>query len=114
MMVDILVPLGALTIVLLLVAQVRSLIEQAMLNRTIRKAMEIDPASVPVLADKLGARQVPDALLGWITLFAGVGLGVAALFAEVDERGEIIQVAVIAVAIGAGILAFARWAGRRP
>lgn len=63
-MVNLILPIGVLAMLLLLVAQVRRLIEMAMLNRTIRRAMELNPENVPVLVEKLELPRTPDALVG--------------------------------------------------
>lgn len=112
-MVEIVLPIAVLAMLLVFVAQIRRLISHAILNRTIRKALELDPASARLLIDKLEPRaRWPDGLVGWIILVASVALGAVGLFAAADERHDMVQVAVIGMAIGAGFLLYAWWVER--
>jgi len=112
-MLDAVVPLGTLAIILMFVAQVRRLISHAILNRTIRKALEIDPSSARLLIEKLNPRpRWPDALAGWIMVVAGLALAAAAIFAAAPERTGALQLAAISVVVGGGILFYAWWVER--
>lgn len=114
MLMDIFVPLGAFSMMTVSIALVCRLIATASLNKTIREALRSDPGSVPVLADKLEARQPwADALLGWIFLaFAAtiVGLG---LFEAPDQRRQILEAAVVPLVIGITILVYVHFAAKK-
>lgn len=101
------VPLGLFAMITVSVALLTRLIATGMLNRTIREALRSDPGSVPLLANRLEARQPwADALLGWIFLaFAAAIVGLA-LFEANEERNEMLQAAVIPVVIGITILIY--------
>ena len=112
-MLDAVIPLGTLALMLVFVAQVRRLISHAILNRTIRKALELDPSSARLLIEKLDPRsRWPDALAGWIMVVAGLALGLTAIFSSATERTKGLQLAVISAVIGAGILLYAWWVER--
>ena len=112
-MVDAVIPLGVLAIMLMVVAQVRRLLSHAILNRTIRKALEVDPPSARLLIEKLDPRpRWPDGLAGWIMVVAGLALGAAAIFTSAMERTEALQLASISVVVGGGILLYAWWMER--
>lgn len=112
-MVDAVLPLGVLALMLMFVAQVRRLLSHAILNRTIRKALEVDPPSARLLIAKIDPRpRWPDALAGWIMVVAGLALGAAAIFATPTERTEAVQFAAISVVVGGGILLYAWWVER--
>lgn len=114
MSVEIFVPLGLFAMITISVALLCRLLATASLNKTIREALRSDPGSVPVLAEKLEARQPwADALLGWIFLaFAAAIVGLS-LFEDAYERREMLQAAVIPVVIGVTILVYVQIAGRR-
>jgi hypothetical protein len=106
-MLEVILPVSVLALMLMFVDQVRRLIAHAILNSTIRKAMDKDPASVPLLVGKLEPRRrAPDGLAGVIMLLGGIALGVAGLFEDADERLATFQIASIAVVLGAGVLAY--------
>lgn len=112
-MLDAVTPLGVLAIMLMFVVQVRRLFAHAILNRTIRKALEIDPSSARLLIDKLDPRpRWPDALAGWIMVVAGFAFGTAGLFSTATERTDALQLSAISVVIGSGILSYAWWVER--
>lgn len=112
-MVEIVIPIAVLAMLLLFVAQIRRLISHAILNRTIRKALELDPASAHLLIEKLEPRpRLPDGLVGWIILVGSVALAMAGLFEAAGGRQDMFQVAAIGTAIGAGILIYAWWVER--
>lgn len=112
-MLDAVIPLGVLALMLMFVAQVRRLLSHAILNRTIRKALEVDPPSAHLLIEKIDPRpRWPDALAGWIMVVAGLALGAVAIFAAATERAEALQFAAISVVVGGGILFYAWWVER--
>jgi hypothetical protein len=114
MQMEIFVPLGAFAMITISVALVCRLIATASLNRTLREALRSDPGSVPVLADKLEARQPwADALLGWIFLAFAAALVGLALFEDPVDRREMLQAAVIPVVIGITVLVYVSFAARR-
>jgi len=108
------VPLGLFAMITISMALLCRLFATASLNKTIREALRSDPGSVPVLAEKLEARQPwADALLGWIFLaFAAAIVGLS-LFEDAYERREMLQAAVIPVVIGVTILVYVAPARRR-
>jgi hypothetical protein len=113
-MVGVVVPVAVLWVLLLFVAQVRRLIAHAILNKTIRKALEVDPTSARLLIEKLEPRpRYADALSGWIMIVGGIALALASLFGSVGERSSILQVAIVAGVIGGGIIAYAWWVERQ-
>jgi len=112
-MLEVVLPLAVLGILLLFVDQIRRLISHAILNRTIRRAMETDPASARLLIAKLEPRhRWPDALAGWIILLAGTALAVAAAFEDGTARAETFQVAAVAIVLGVGILGYSWFVNR--
>ena len=111
---EILVPLGLFVLIAISVSLVTRLIATGMLNRTIREALRTDPGSVPLLVQKLEARQPwADALLGWIFLAFAVGMVLLSLFEEADDRQRIWQGAVVPVVIGVTVLVYVHLARRR-
>ena len=97
----------------LIADQIRRLFGQAMVNRTIRVALEKDTASVPLLIEKLESRgPVTIAVTG--ATFVVLGLIVAvltALDAEVVEDGW--TAAAVSAGVGAALLAFDFWNRKR-
>jgi hypothetical protein len=109
------VPLGLFFMITVSVALLTRLIATGMLNKTIREALRSDPGSVPILADKLEARQPwADALLGWIFLAFAAALVGLALFEVGRDREETLQAAVIPVVVGITVLIYVHFARRRP
>jgi quinol-cytochrome oxidoreductase complex cytochrome b subunit len=88
------------------------LIATGMLNKTIREAMRSDPGSVPLLAERLEARQPwADALLGWIFLaFALALLVLGAIEHDPDEQSEMFRAAVVPIIVGVTVLLYTRFA----
>ena len=105
------VPLGVFAMVTVSVGLITRLIATGMLNRTIREALRSDPGSVPLLAQRLEARQPwADALLGWLFLaFAATMVGLA-LFERGDDQREVFQAAVIPAVLGVVTLLYVRFA----
>jgi hypothetical protein len=112
-MIEVVIALGTLSILLLFVAQLRRLVSHAILNRTIREALRHDPASARLLIAKLEPRpRWPDGLAGWILVVAGVAIGIAGFLAPSDDRTDIMQIAIAAIVIGAGVLVYSWWVDR--
>lgn len=106
-MLEVVLPVAILAILLMFVDQVRRLISHAILNRAIRKAMEIDRASAPLLIAKLESRRRwPDALAGWLLLLFGITIAVATLFATPEDQIAGYQIAAILGVLGFGVLGF--------
>jgi hypothetical protein len=112
--IEVFIPLGLFFMIAVSVGLVTRLIATGMLNRTIREALRTDPGSVPLLAQKLEARQPwADALLGWIFLAFSVGMVLLSLFEEADDRQRLWQGAVVPVVIGVTVLVYVHFARRR-
>lgn len=110
-MVEILVPLGVMGWVAVMVGMVTRLFANLSLNRTLREALHSNPDSVPVLAERLDARQPwADELIGWIFVAFAVGLVLMGMFENPDHRREILQTAIVPAVAGIVVLAFVRWA----
>jgi hypothetical protein len=108
-MVDILVPIAATTMMVLFVDQVRRLISHAILNGTIRRAMEKHPASTPLLIAKLEQRRPwSEGLVGWIFVAFGVALGLGSLFEDTEARAAGLQVAGVTLTVGIAVLLYVR------
>ena len=109
-MVPLLVPLGLFFAFVLVVAQLARLASNISLNRTLREALRSDPASVPILAERLDARQPwADSLVGWIFIAFAVGLVLMALFEPAfAERRRIVQSAIVPLVVGGVILFYLR------
>ena len=114
-MVELFVPIAAFMITAVIVGLLTRLIATGMLNRTIREAMRSDPGSVPLLADRLEARQPwADALLGWIFLAFALALLLLALFErDADQQGEMFKASVVPIVIGVTVLLYTRFARPR-
>ncbi|HVF37527.1 MAG TPA: hypothetical protein VNA29_06250 [Sphingomicrobium sp.] len=111
---EILIPLGLFTALVLITGQLARLLSGISLQRTLREALRHSPGSVPILADKLEARQPEaDALLGWIFIAFAIGMVLMGLFETADERREIIQGAIVPLAVGLVVLAYVGWAKRK-
>ena len=111
---EILVPLGLFVLIAISISLVTRLIATGMLNRTIREALRTDPGSVPLLVQKLEARQPwADALLGWIFIAFAVGMVLLSLFEQADDRQVILQGAVVPLVIGVTVLVYVYFARRR-
>ena len=111
MIVDFLVPLAAFASFVLMMGQITRLLSNIALNRTLRDALREHPDSVPLLAERLNAREPwADALIGWIFLAFAFGMVLLALFEPADDRRDLIQAAIIPAIVGLVALAFVRWA----
>lgn len=112
-MFQIVLPIAVLAMLLLFVDQLRRLIAHAILNRTIRKTMETDPASAPLLIAKLDTQKSwPNALVGWILVVGGIALAVTAAFEHASDRREIFETTAVALIIGLAVFAYAWWVQR--
>ena len=109
---ELFVPLGVFAMVTVSVGLVTRLIATGMLNKTIREALRSDPGSVPLLAQRLEARQPwADALLGWLFLaFAATLVGLALFEQRGDDQREQFQAAVIPAVLGIVTLLYVRFA----
>lgn len=112
-MTEVVLPIAVLWMLLLFVDQVRRLIAHAILNKTIRKAMESDPTSVPSLIAKLETRpRWATGLGGWILLVAGIALAATTLFAGTADQQDTLRIAILSAIVGLGILVYAWWVAR--
>jgi hypothetical protein len=102
--VELLIPIFGLGSFVLIVDLIRRLIGQAILNGTIRRALEKDPAMVPLLIEKLETRSpIPIALVGWIVLILGAMLALSAGLSD-SLRGDDWIVAAATIGTGATIV----------
>ena len=113
-MVEMLVPIAVFVMMAVIVGLVTRLIATGMLNRTIREALRNDPGSVPVLAQRLEARQPwADALLGWIFLAVAVAMVLLGLTEDDSgQRREMLRAAIVPVVVGVTVLLYTRYAAR--
>jgi drug/metabolite transporter (DMT)-like permease len=99
--------ISVLAILLLFIDQIRQLISHTILNGTIRRAIEKDPASLPLLIAKLEPRsRWPGSLAGWIMVVGGVAFAVAAFFENGADRDDAIQLGTVSIVLGVGVLAY--------
>ena len=114
--VELFVPMTAIIIFAVVISLVTRLIATGMLHRTIREALRSDPERVPLLAERLEARQPwADAVLGWIFVAFAIGLALLAV-TEQDgwERREMLRAAIVPLVIGATVLLFTHFGRRKP
>lgn len=112
MVVAIVVPIAVFVLLFLVVDQFRRLVGQAVLNGTIRKALDKDPASVPLLIEKLETRNpMPISLVGWVFLVLGA-LSLGALGMTGSRDAEEWAGGVLPLGIGAAILGW-DWLNRK-
>ena len=98
---------SVLAILLLFVDQIRQLISHAILNGTIRRAIEKNPESLPLLIAKLERRsRWPGSLAGWIMVVGGVAFAVSAFFEHGTDRDDAIQFGIVSFILGLGVLAY--------
>ena len=111
-MVELFVPIAAFMMIVLVVSLTTRLIATGMLNRTIREAMRSDPGSIPLLAERLDARQPwGDALLGWIFIaFAVALLLLGALETDPERQSDMMRASVVPIIVGITILLYTRFA----
>ena len=109
------IPIAAILTFAVIVSLITRLIATAMHQRTIREAMRTDPGSVPLLVQRLEARQPwADAMLGWIFIAFTVGIALLAITdSDPSDRREMLRAAIVPLIIGITVLAFTHFAGRR-
>lgn len=102
------IPIAAILTFAVIVSLITRLIATAMHHRTIREAMRSDPGSVPLLVQRLEARQPwADAMLGWIFIAFTVGILLLAITdSDVSDRREMLRAAIVPLIIGITVLAF--------
>ena len=106
-----LVPIAVFGSFVLMMGQLTRLLANISLNRTLREALRAHPQSVPLLADRLEARQPwADALIGWIFIAIAIGLALMSMFEVADDRREILQAAILPLTVGVLVLGFVYWA----
>ena len=109
----VLMPFAVFGSFVLVVGQLTRLFSDISLNRTMREALRSDPASVPLLAERLGARQPwADALIGWIFIAFAAGIVLISLFEGPEDRRDMLQAAVVPLVVGVVVLAYVAWAKR--
>lgn len=113
-MAEVLIPISVFVAMTVVVALLTRLIATGMLNRTIREALRSDPGSVPLLAERLEARQPwADSMLGWVFIALAVALALLGLTDdEAYARRELLRAAIIPLVIGATVLAYVRFAAK--
>jgi hypothetical protein len=113
-MAEVLIPISVFVAMTLIVALLTRLIATGMLNRTIREALRSDPGSVPILVERLEARQPwADAMLGWVFIAIAVAMALLGLTDEDPEaRRQLLRGAIIPLVIGVTALAYVRFAAR--
>ena len=111
---EVLIPIALFAAMTVVVALLTRLIATGMLNRTIREALRSDPGSVPLLAEKLEARQPwADPMLGWVFIALAVAMALLGLTDEdPDARRELLRAAIVPLVVGATVLAYVRLAAR--
>ena len=109
------VPMAAFMMLTVMIGLVTRLIATAMLNKTIREAMRSDPGSVPLLTERLEARQPwTDALLGWIFIALAVAMLLLGLTEDdPEDRHQILRGVIVPVVVGATVLFYTWYAGRQ-
>ena len=102
------VPISALIMFAVIVGLITRVIATGMLHRSIREAMKTDPASVPLLVERLEARQPwADAMLGWIFIAFTIGIALLAITdSDPYDRREMLRAAIVPLIIGVTVLAF--------
>ncbi len=111
-LVELFVPMTGIISFAVIIGLITRLIATGMLHRTLREAMRSDPSSVPLLADRLDARQPwADAVLGWIFVAFAVGLALLAVTdPDADQRTQMLRGAIVPLVIGVTVLNFVRMA----
>ena len=114
-MLELILPLGVLYILLLALRSILQFIQQWMLNRILRQALESHPDMVPAILAKLGASNGEgrkNALdVGLVA--AGVALTIAALLDEGTQQLTLFQFALLPLSIGGALLVHERLRQRR-
>lgn len=115
MMVELFVPLGAMAMIAVILGLITRLIATGIHHGTIRRALRDDPASVPLLVDRLEAR-LPwaDALLGWIFIAFAIALALLGITEPDDtDRTEILRAAIVPAIVGVVVLIYVGFARKR-
>ena len=109
-MVGLFVPMTAIISFAVIIGLITRLIATGMHHRTIREAMRSDPSSVPLLTERLEARQPwADAVLGWIFISFAVGIALLALTdPDPDQQTDMLRATIIPLVIGVTVLVFVR------
>lgn len=109
-MVELLVPMTAIIGSAVIIGLFTRLIATGIHHKTIREAIRHDPASVPVLTERLDARQPwADAMLGWIFIAFAVGLALLAITdPDANDRTAMLRATIIPLVIGVTVLIFIR------
>ena len=109
------IPIAAIITFAVIVSLITRLIATAMHHRTIREAMRSDPSSVPMLVQRLEARQPwGDAMLGWVFIAFTIGIALLAITdSDPSDRREMLRAAIVPLVIGMTVLAFTYFAGRQ-
>ncbi|HEY0324519.1 MAG TPA: hypothetical protein VGC46_00900 [Allosphingosinicella sp.] len=102
------IPIAVIITSAVIISLITRLIATSMHHRTIREAMRSDPSSVPLLVQRLEARQPwADAMLGWIFVALTVGIALLAITdSNPYERREMLRAAIVPLIIGVTVLAF--------
>jgi len=105
---EVFIPIAAILTFAVIVSLITRLIATAMHQRTIREAMRTDPGSVPLLVERLEARQPwADAMLGWIFVAFTVAVVLLAVTdSDPIDRREMLRAAIVPLVIGLTVLAF--------
>ena len=114
-MVELFVPMAAIISFAVIIGLITRLVATGMHHRTIREAMRTDPGSVPLLVDRLEARQPwADAVLGWIFIAFALGMALLALTdPDGEQRIEMLRATIVPLVIGVTVLLFTRFARPR-
>ncbi|MBW6528570.1 hypothetical protein KZ813_17140 [Sphingomonas sp. RHCKR7] len=112
-MVEIVVPVAAMWMLVACVVQLRRLITDALLYRTIVRVAATDADSARLLIGKVEPRpRHVGAPGGWACIVASIAVGALGASSEGNERAQMFQVAAVLAVIGAGMLAFWWWSER--
>ena len=107
-LVQLFVPMTAIITFAVIISLITRLMATSMLHRTIREAMRDSPDNVPLLTERLEARQPwADAVLGWIFIAFAAGVAVLAL-TDPDEfdRRDMLRAAILPAFIGVAVLVY--------
>jgi len=112
---EIFIPITVFFTLAVIVGLITRLIATGMHHRTIREAMRSDPGSVPLLVDRLDARQPwADSLLGWIFIALTVAIVLLAITdSDPVDRREMLRAGIIPLIVGITVLAFTYLGKRR-
>ena len=112
---EVFIPIAGIITFAVIISFITRLIATSMHHRTIREAMRSDPSSVPMLVQRLEARQPwADAMLGWIFIAFTIGIALLAITdSDVSDRREMLRAAIVPLIIGITVLAFTHFASRQ-